>query len=372
MLSAIDGIDGPVMNGEAVKARLRSRTCSHLLPSTESAVILGTDGRLSMSHKRLCRLHREGLRPDAVGHGAGRPRDGVRRGMRSPLRCACCRSPAHCTCAPINHQNTAEEIELEMSNVQSKVCLIMDGVDNAHVVEAAASLGLPIIKLVAGAEPSACSSSRASRAGCAPPPPRARTRRRLRRRRPPRAPPRAPPKRARARTARTRAHRLFRRARARAEPCALSRTRSVTDVALVRRRCVGDTSGKEGRAVHARQPRRGRAVRDRVVAAATGRRESQHDAALPRGRHRAQPVRADALGRLARRRAGLRPDLWWDVADVVGVAWYYAAPRRPCSQTFLRTGKPILRELAAGTAPRARACAVATPRAACCRRSPSS
>ena len=53
VLSAIDGIDGPVIDGEAVKARLRYTNLLDLLPATESAVIHGTDGRLSMSHKRL-------------------------------------------------------------------------------------------------------------------------------------------------------------------------------------------------------------------------------------------------------------------------------------------------------------------------------
>ena len=151
VLSAIDGIDGPVIDGEAVKARLRYTNLLDLLPATESAVIHGTDGRLSMSHKRLAAFIEKDFDLTPWGMGPGDRAAVVL--PNGPETAACVLSvAAHCTCAPINHQNTAEEIELEMSNVQSKVCLIMDGVDNAHVVEAATSLGLPIIKLVADAE----------------------------------------------------------------------------------------------------------------------------------------------------------------------------------------------------------------------------
>ena len=59
---------------------------------------------------------------------------------------------AHCTCAPINHQNTHDEIEEEMKNVGSKLVLMMQGVDNAHVEKAANAIGLPIVQLVADEE----------------------------------------------------------------------------------------------------------------------------------------------------------------------------------------------------------------------------
>ena len=59
---------------------------------------------------------------------------------------------AHCTCAPINHQNTLDEIEEEMKNVGSKLVLMMQGVDNSHVAKAANALGLPIVQLVADEE----------------------------------------------------------------------------------------------------------------------------------------------------------------------------------------------------------------------------
>ena len=133
--------------GDQIKDLLQFRCMGDLLPyqSTDLAVY-STDGREPLTHARLARFIEEF---DLALYGI-KPGDRVGMALpNGPELGVCLLGVCSKACAvPVNPQSTATEIVQDMSEVKVKILLVMGGINNTHLEEAAKTMGVPIVTLI--------------------------------------------------------------------------------------------------------------------------------------------------------------------------------------------------------------------------------
>ena len=117
-----------------------------LLTSSTDLAVYSTDGREPLTHARLTRFITQ------FDLGAWGLKPGDRVGMALPngpelgvcLLCVCSKACA----VPVNPQSTTTEIVQDLQEVGTKVLIVMGGINNAHLEDAAKQMGVPVLTLM--------------------------------------------------------------------------------------------------------------------------------------------------------------------------------------------------------------------------------
>jgi hypothetical protein len=162
MLSMLANLSPIGIRWSDVASALTFDHLSDLLPTGEMASILSTDERIPLYFDDLYKfvvdvfphiLERICSECIAVPNNRGHRLRLSPVVPNGPEAAALLLAFVHSACcAPINHGSTSAEVEDELLSFKTSLVVVLDHVENSHVLSAAAKLGLPVAVLTADKE----------------------------------------------------------------------------------------------------------------------------------------------------------------------------------------------------------------------------